>query len=211
MEQPAARQWQSFVLGASTAALVAALLWALESTRRGARGDKATVGAAAVAAAAEAPVKAEPAAAAAAAAGGVLAIDDENDTDEVPEDVDLKMVFCVRGDLKMSPGKVAAQVGHATLGCWQAAGRDARWRAWAQAWNYRAAAKITLVVDSEAQLDAIAAAATAADLPHVVIEDAGRTEIPAGSRTVLGLGPAPIPLIDAITGRGGAIPLKLLR
>lgn len=141
----------------------------------------------------------------------MLAIDDEHDTDAVGEDVDLKMVFCVRGDLKMSQGKVAAQVGHATLACWQAATRNPLWRAWAQAWNYRAAAKITLVVDSDPQLDAIAAAAEAAGLPHVAIEDAGRTEIPAGSRTVLGIGPAPIPLIDAITGRAGKFPLKLLR
>ena len=32
------------------------------------------------------------------------------------------------------------------------------------------------------------------------IRDAGRTQIAAGTRTVLGIGPAPVPLIDAVTG-----------
>lgn len=40
--------------------------------------------------------------------------------------------------------------------------------------------------------------------------DAGRTQIAAGSRTVLGIGPAPVALIDAVTGKEGQFPLKLL-
>lgn len=136
--------------------------------------------------------------------------EDEEDSHVVPDDVELKMVFCVRHDLGMSKGKVAAQVGHAVLACWQTTRRNATWREWAKAWNYRAAAKITLVVNTLEQLEEIEAAATAAGLPHCVIEDAGRTEIAAGSRTVLGIGPAPKALIDKITGPRGSHPLKLL-
>ena len=33
-----------------------------------------------------------------------------------------------------------------------------------------------------------------------LIEDAGHTEIPAGTKTVLGLGPAPSNIIDQVTG-----------
>ena len=130
---------------------------------------------------------------------------------EVVEGTELKMVLCVNGDLGMSKGKMAAQVGHAVLGLWLAAcaGTDGRWLAWARAWNARAAAKITLKIEAK-DLDAVAAAAEAAGLPCTIIVDAGRTEIPAGSRTVIGIGPAPKELIDAVTGPKGAFPLKLL-
>jgi peptidyl-tRNA hydrolase len=40
--------------------------------------------------------------------------------------------------------------------------------------------------------------------------DAGRTQIEAGSQTVLAIGPAPVESIDRITGRDGAIPLSLM-
>lgn len=39
-----------------------------------------------------------------------------------------------------------------------------------------------------------------ADLVTEVIRDAGRTQIPAGSRTVCVIGPGPTRLIDMITG-----------
>lgn len=133
------------------------------------------------------------------------------DSASLDEDVELKMVLCVNSDLPMSKGKIAAQVGHAVLGAWLdacGAGR-ADWIEWARAWNSRAAAKISLKMEAK-DMDAIAAAAAAAGLPSCIIEDAGRTEIPAGSRTVLAIGPAPKQLIDAITGPRGAFPLRLL-
>lgn len=43
-------------------------------------------------------------------------------------------------------------------------------------------------------------AAQQADLPWYVVADAGRTQIAAGSKTVLAIGPAPKSAIDAITG-----------
>ena len=109
------------------------------------------------------------------------------------------MVVVVRQDLGMSRGKVAAQCGHAVLGAYQLAQRVAP--EWCAAWAFRACAKVALRADSEPQLLALLAAARAAGLPSVVIEDAGRTEIAPGSRTVLGIGPAPVPLINAVTGR----------
>ena len=132
-------------------------------------------------------------------------------TNAVAEGTELKMVLCVNGDLGMSKGKIAAQVGHAVLGLWLAAcgGTNTNWLPWARAWNSRAAAKITLKIEAK-DLDAVAAAAEAAGLPCTVIVDAGRTEIPSGSRTVVGIGPAPKELIDAVTGPKGVFPLKLL-
>ena len=36
-------------------------------------------------------------------------------------------------------------------------------------------------------------------LPMYLVEDAGRTQIAAGSRTVLGIGPAPVRVFDGVT------------
>jgi peptidyl-tRNA hydrolase len=127
----------------------------------------------------------------------------------VPDGVELKLVCCVRSDLKMSPGKIAAQVGHAVLGAVNLSRRVNP--EFVKAWEFRAQAKITLKVDDEATMDAIVAAARAAGLPAVVIEDAGRTEVEPGTRTVLSIGPAPRGDIDAITGPKGRFPLGLLR
>lgn len=43
--------------------------------------------------------------------------DNLEDSDIVPEEVDLKMVVCVRQDLNMSKGKIAAQVCELPLAC----------------------------------------------------------------------------------------------
>jgi PTH2 family peptidyl-tRNA hydrolase len=130
------------------------------------------------------------------------------DSEVLPEDIELKMVVCVRQDLNMSKGKIAAQVGHAVLGAYKIARRACP--EYVKAWEFRAQAKITLKVDDEATMDAVAAAARAAGLPLVIIEDAGRTEVEPGTRTVLGIGPAPRGDIDAITGPKGCLPLRLL-
>ncbi|KAJ9508908.1 hypothetical protein QJQ45_028225, partial [Haematococcus lacustris] len=42
--------------------------------------------------------------------------------------------------------------------------------------------------------------ASDAGLPTYIVHDAGRTQIPAGSQTVLAIGPAPKSTIDGITG-----------
>jgi peptidyl-tRNA hydrolase, PTH2 family len=125
--------------------------------------------------------------------------DSLSDSDLVPAGVELKMVICVRTDLSMSKGKIAAQCGHAVLGAYKIAKRITP--EYVKAWEWRAQAKITLKVDSEAQMDEIAAAARAAGLPSIIIEDAGRTEVAPGTRTVLGIGPAPRSEMDVVTGK----------
>lgn len=137
-------------------------------------------------------------------------IDSDEDSSVVSPEVELKMVFAVRNDLGMSKGKIAAQVGHATLACYRTAIAEPQSREWVKAWLHRAQAKIALKVESEAEMDAIFAAASAAGLPCEIIEDAGRTEVAPGSRTVLAIGPAPKGHIDRITGPKGSHPLRLL-
>jgi peptidyl-tRNA hydrolase, PTH2 family len=130
------------------------------------------------------------------------------DSSLLDESVDLKMVMLVRQDLNMSKGKIAAQCGHAALGAYKLCRRLQP--EYVKAWEFRAQAKITLKVDDEATMDRIAAAAREAGLACVVIEDAGRTEVEPGTRTVLAIGPAPRGEVDALTGPKGKFPLRLL-
>lgn len=53
--------------------------------------------------------------------------------------------------------------------------------------------------------EALERKAAAAGMPTYIVCDAGRTQIPAGSQTVLAIGPAPKSLVDSVTGH-----LKLL-
>lgn len=55
-------------------------------------------------------------------------------------------------------------------------------------------------MDSEAALTEIAEHAKASGLLSNVVHDAGHTQIPAGSKTVCGVGPGPSKLIDQVTG-----------
>ena len=135
--------------------------------------------------------------------------EEEEDSDLVPEG-ELKMVCLVRKDLNMSKGKIAAQAGHAFVGVFRLSQRLDLPSEWIKAWSARGAAKITLKVENEEELDAVASAARAAGIPTMIIEDAGRTEVAPGTRTVCAIGPAPVDLINTITGKGGKFPLPLL-
>lgn len=55
-------------------------------------------------------------------------------------------------------------------------------------------------LDDEAQMLDLAGLAREVGLTVSLIQDAGRTQIAPGSRTVLGVGPGPADLIDQITG-----------
>lgn len=108
------------------------------------------------------------------------------------------MVMCVRTDLKMGKGKVAAQCCHATLGAYKRALKrtpDA-----VRAWEMLGQAKVCLKVDSEEEMLALAEKAAEHGLVNYVVVDAGRTQIAPESKTVLSIGPAPLKAIDEITG-----------
>lgn len=118
--------------------------------------------------------------------------DDTDEDDEDDEDEEYKMVMCVRTDLKMQRGKVAAQCGHAVLGAYRAArrSRDASVRGAVQTWGRQGQAKIALAFpDGEAALLDLQRRARELGLPTYVVADAGRTQVAAGSLTVLAIGP----------------------
>lgn len=109
---------------------------------------------------------------------------------------------------------MAAQCSHATLACYKALVRAAQQSPQSsqsaearilRAWEGAGQAKIAVQVKSEEELLALMAKARGLGVTAHVIADAGRTQIAAGSRTVLGVGPAPKSLVDLVTGH-----LKLL-
>jgi PTH2 family peptidyl-tRNA hydrolase len=94
---------------------------------------------------------------------------------------EYKQCIVIREDLKLSKGKAAVQVAHASILSYElAAPRDRKnWRAQGQK-------KVVLKVNS---LDEI----------YAIVEDAGLTEIPPGTVTAIGIGPANAEEVDKIT------------
>jgi peptidyl-tRNA hydrolase, PTH2 family len=159
--------------------------------------------------------------------------DDDNDENATNDDKNgpsswgmahapYKMVLIVNPSLAMGKGKIAAQCAHAAVGCYKRARRTCP--AGLQAWEWTGCAKIAVkcqsssekgncngnsTTDAAAAINAafaeIAARAAAKGIPMYLVEDAGRTQIAAGSKTVLGLGPAPAFVFEGVSDH-----LKLL-
>jgi len=106
---------------------------------------------------------------------------------------EYKQVIVIRKDLKLSKGKLAAQVAHAAV---TAAERSPDKKKWID----EGQKKSVLKVKGEKELLTILQEAKDAGLPTALIEDAGRTEIAPGTRTCVGIGPAPEKDVDKITG-----------
>jgi len=136
----------------------------------------------------------------------------------------LKLMLCVRTDLEMGKGKIAAQCGHAVSGIMQ----DLLYydQDLLQQWigsnvttisfssphllhflhcKDNGQPKIAVKVRTEEALMQLEKDAIAKDLPTCMIRDAGRTQIAPNSKTVLAIGPGPKDLVNKVTGS-----LKLL-
>ena len=109
-----------------------------------------------------------------------------------------KMALVVRTDVGMGKGKVAAQCSHAAVMCYKKALKEAP--ELVERWEGGGVTKVCLKVDSEEDLLSLANQARQAGLVYGVVRDAGRTQISAGTMTVLGLGPAPLEILNQITG-----------
>lgn len=102
-----------------------------------------------------------------------------------------KMILVVNQELPMGKGKMAAQCCHAAVGCYKRAAKQCPNAL--VAWERTGCAKIAVKCPTQEEMELIAAQALSADVPVYLVEDAGRTQIAAGSRTVLGLfGPASV-------------------
>ena len=109
-----------------------------------------------------------------------------------------KQVIVVRVDLKMSKGKVAAQVGHAAVSAAEIARK--KHAHWWESWLREGQCKVAVKVRGEEELKLLERQARELGLPHALIQDRGLTELPPNTTTCLGIGPAPSDLVDKITG-----------
>jgi PTH2 family peptidyl-tRNA hydrolase len=114
------------------------------------------------------------------------------------EGMQYKLVIVVRDDLKMSVGKLAAQVAHAAVTC--ALDAKSRKPKWFSEWYREGQRKVVLRAEDIEELRALDNKAAKAGLSHVLIADAGLTELPPNTTTCLGIGPAPEKDLDPITG-----------
>jgi len=106
-----------------------------------------------------------------------------------------KQVIVVRGDLRLSRGKLAAQVAHAALEAYKKA--DLRV---ISEWELSGAKKVVLKARSLRELLQIKRTCEKLRLPHALIKDAGLTEVRKGTITCLGIGPDSEEKIDKVTG-----------
>ncbi|ROT79712.1 putative peptidyl-tRNA hydrolase 2, mitochondrial-like [Penaeus vannamei] len=97
----------------------------------------------------------------------------------------------------MGKGKVAAQCSHATLKAFKQSQKSCP--KILRKWELNGQPKVVVKLDDESQMLDLAGLAREVGLTVSLIQDAGRTQIAPGSRTVLGVGPGPADLIDQIT------------
>jgi PTH2 family peptidyl-tRNA hydrolase len=124
---------------------------------------------------------------------------------------DAKQVILIRKDLVMSPGKLAAQVAHASLGALLSTKKVTSYNT---GWKYEFEfdhnsamdkwlngifTKVTLQVKDETELELFYYKAKDAGLPCSLIVDAGHTELSPNTKTCVGIGPGFIDEIDKIT------------
>jgi PTH2 family peptidyl-tRNA hydrolase len=108
------------------------------------------------------------------------------------------MVIVTRTDLKLSKGKLAAQVAHAAVSC--ALSTKKNRKNWFSNWMREGAKKAIVKTESEDDFIVLKQKADELNIETIIISDAGHTEVPSGTRTVLGIGPAPNNIIDQVTG-----------
>lgn len=115
---------------------------------------------------------------------------------------DYKMVLCVRQDLKMSVGKIAAQCAHGALGVFRRMKQSCP--GILRNWERSGEKKVVVAVNSQEELETLERKAITNNLPTHIVRDAGRTQLEPGSRTVLAIA-GPAGTVDNVTSH-----LKLL-
>lgn len=117
---------------------------------------------------------------------------------KLPSTDEITMVLVTRADLKLSKGKLAAQCAHASMECAILSKKHSPRTL--DSYRRRGARKIVCKTSDEVSLRKILSRAKKAGLICYLVKDAGHTEIPPGTETVVGIGPGPRSDIDKITG-----------
>ncbi|WOF16492.1 peptidyl-tRNA hydrolase [Methanoplanus sp. FWC-SCC4] len=110
-------------------------------------------------------------------------------------DFKYKQCLIIRNDIKMSCGKKCAQLAHAAVSAYEKCDKITK-----KKWFDEGMKKVALKVNSQREMYELKTIAEDAGIPASLIVDAGMTEIPPGTVTALGLGPAKSEDLDKITG-----------
>ena len=110
----------------------------------------------------------------------------------------FKMAILIRTDIKMSKGKVLAQVGHAVV--------EATIKAYTKTtlfykWQADGEKIVILKVPNEKTLDTIINIANRKDVHNGIVVDAGLTEVSPGTKTLGFIGPDYEQKIDKLVGQ----------
>ena len=100
-------------------------------------------------------------------------------------DKNVKMMFLIRTDLKMSKGKIAAQCSHAAINMYKDLIKMNN--QYLEDWEKTGTKKITLKCKNQKELHDFRVKCEKNELPYTIIKDAGKTQVQAGSETVLAL------------------------
>ena len=112
--------------------------------------------------------------------------------------MDYKVVIIVRTDLGISKGKMAAQVAHAAVNCSLKSKKSDLSNF--KKWYNEGQKKVVVKGKNESLLRELQQHARDIGLTSSLVSDAGLTEVPPGTVTCLGIGPASESKIDEITG-----------
>lgn len=107
----------------------------------------------------------------------------------------LKQVIVVPGDVKMSPGKLAAQVAHASCGVCIISSK----RHLIDEWYKQGMTKIVLQIPTTKELLELEDK-LGFNFHKYLVKDAGNTELEPGTITALAIGPANSAELDKLTG-----------
>lgn len=109
-----------------------------------------------------------------------------------------KMYFIMNMSLKMSAGKMCAQSCHGCMSLLMDEMQDAQEM---HSFISKGQPKVVLRADDEVELNDLVTLCVYKGIPHALIRDAGRTEVPAGSVTCLAIGPMTLDQADGVTSK----------
>ncbi len=110
-------------------------------------------------------------------------------------DPSIKQCIIIRTDIVLSRGKLAVQVAHAAVSAYESAEPRVR-----KAWKNGGQKKVVLKVSNQRELFELREGARRLNFPTALVTDAGLTEVPPGTTTALGIGPAKSEDLDELTG-----------
>ncbi|KAL5697588.1 peptidyl-tRNA hydrolase [Ranunculus cassubicifolius] len=121
------------------------------------------------------------------------------DSSSSGSDQELKLVLVVRQDLRMGAGKIASQCAHAATGMYAEMMQSQR--SLLRQWESCGQPKIVVTCKNQQEMNKLKNTAESIGIPTFVVADAGRTQVSAGSKTVLAIGPGPKASVDSVTGK----------